>query len=188
MEEALPPELARRLSRRDLLKAGAMGTVGLATAGGAFALQGPSVPQVQGAGGHISSHHDMVAIGELRAGGFDPTKYLTHFDTGRVSRLPSGQVFREYELVAVEREIEVVPGVFYPAWTYNGQVPGPTLRCTEGDRVRVRVLNVGAYGHTIHFRGVHPADMVGWFEIVQLGASYSCEFDAELFVLHFYHC
>ncbi|HXS23432.1 MAG TPA: multicopper oxidase domain-containing protein [Gemmatimonadales bacterium] len=188
MEEALPPELARRLSRRDLLKAGAMGTVGLATAGGAFALQGPSVPQVQGAGGHISSHHDMVAIGELRAGGFDPTKYLTHFDTGRVSRLPSGQVFREYELVAVEREIEVVPGVFYPAWTYNGQVPGPTLRCTEGDRIRVQLTNATEHPHSIHFHGTHPAEMDGAFEPIPPGGRFSYEFDAEPFGLHLYHC
>jgi manganese oxidase len=187
-EESLPPELARRLSRRDLLKVGAMGTVGLATAGGAFALQAPSNPQVQAAGGHISSHHDMVAIGELRAGGFDPTKYLTHFDTGRVSRLPSGQVLREYELVAVEREIEVVPGVFYPAWTYNGQVPGPTIRCTEGDRIRVRLTNATEHPHSIHFHGTHPAEMDGAFEPVPPGGRFTYEFDAEPFGLHLYHC
>ena len=26
---------------------------------------------------------------------------------------------------AVDREIEIAPGVFFPAWTYNGTVPGP---------------------------------------------------------------
>ena len=130
----------------------------------------------------------MVAIGELRAGGFDPTKYLTHFDTGRVSRLPSGQVFREYELVAVEREIEVVPGVFYPAWTYNGQVPGPTLRCTEGDRIRVQLTNATEHPHSIHFHGTHPAEMDGAFEPIPPGGRFSYEFDAEPFGLHLYHC
>ena len=34
-------------------------------------------------------------------------------------------MLREYDFVAEDREIEVAPGVFYPAWTYNGQVPGP---------------------------------------------------------------
>ncbi|SRR6266545_684818 len=191
-EESVPPELLRRLSRRDLLKVGAMGTVGLATAGGAFALQADTaraaVPQVQGAGGHITSHHDMVAIGELRPGGFDPTKYLTHFDTGRVSRLPSGQLVREYELVAMEREIEVVPGVFYPAWTYNGQVPGPTIRCTEGDRIRVRLINATQHAHSVHFHGVHPAEMDGAFDPVPPGGQFTYEFDAEPFGLHLYHC
>jgi excisionase family DNA binding protein len=34
-------------------------------------------------------------------------------------------------VVAQDREIEVAPGVFFPAWTYNGTVPGPHLgaRC-----------------------------------------------------------
>lgn len=191
-EESLPPELVRRLSRRDMLKVGAMGTVGLATAGGAFALQADAaraaVPQAQGAGGHITSHHDMVAMGELRPGGFDPTRYLTHFDTGQASRLPSGQVLREYELVATEREIEVVPGVFYPAWTYNGQVPGPTIRCTEGDRIRVRLVNGTQHPHSVHFHGIHPAEMDGAFEPVAPGGQFTYEFDAEPFGLHLYHC
>ena len=190
-KEPLPSEGARKLSRRDLLKVGAISTVGLATAGGAFALQtDPSraSPEVQGKAGHISSHHDMVAIGELRAGGFDPTAYLTHFDPGRVSRLPTGQVLREYELVAVEREIEVVPGVFYPAWTYNGQVPGPTIRCTEGDRIRVRLTNATEHAHSVHFHGIHPAEMDGAFEPVAPGGQFTYEFDAEPFGLHLYHC
>src|SRR5262245_4266725 len=32
---------------------------------------------------------------------------------------------REYELRAIDRELEIAPGVFFPAWTYNGTVPGP---------------------------------------------------------------
>jgi len=87
--------------------------------------------------------------------------------------LPSGQVFREYELVAVEREIEVVPGVFYPAWTYNGQVPGPTLRCTEGDRIRVQLTNATEHPHSIHFHGTHPAEMDGAFEPIPPGGRFS---------------
>ena len=38
---------------------------------------------------------------------------------------------REYDIVAVDREIEIAPGVFFPAWTYNGTVPGPIIRATE---------------------------------------------------------
>ena len=105
-----------------------------------------------------------------------------------VSRLPSGQVLREYELVATEVEIEVVPGVFYPAWTYNGQVPGPTIRCTEGDRVRVRFTNATAHPHSVHFHGVHPAEMDGAFDPIRPGGQFTYEFDAEPFGLHLYHC
>jgi len=190
-EDTPQADLTQRLSRRDLLKVGALSTVGLATAGGAFGLQDGASPRGSrhsGGAAHISSHHDMGAIGELRAGGFDPTKFLTEFDSGRVSRLPSGQVLREYQFVALEREIEVVPGVFYPAWTYNGQVPGPTIRCTEGDRIRVQLTNATEHPHSIHFHGTHPAEMDGAFESVPPGGRFTYEFDAEPFGLHLYHC
>jgi FtsP/CotA-like multicopper oxidase with cupredoxin domain len=177
----------RRLSRRDLIKAGALSTVGLAAGGTAFGLAGKEQePRHQPSG--PGSHHDMVTVGELTSGSFDPTGYLQTFDTGKVSTLASGQTLREYELIAADREIEVAPGVFYPAWTYNGTVPGPTLRCTEGDRVRVRFRNEGSHAHSVHFHGIHPATMDGAFEPVQPGQSYTYEFDAEPFGLQLYHC
>ena len=46
---------------------------------------------------------------------------------------------REYTLTAIDKEIEIAPGVFFPAWTYNGTVPGPVIRATEGDLLRVRL-------------------------------------------------
>ena len=45
---------------------------------------------------------------------------------------------REYSLIATDRDIEIAPGVFFPAWTYNGTVPGPVIRATEGDMLRVK--------------------------------------------------
>jgi FtsP/CotA-like multicopper oxidase with cupredoxin domain len=90
----------------------------------------------------------------------------------------------------VDREIEIAPGVFFPAWTYNGEVPGPTLRATEGDRVRVRFLNQGSHPHTIHFHGWHPPGMDGSLPDQQVlpGETFLYEFDAEPFGLHLYHC
>jgi manganese oxidase len=78
--------------------------------------------------------------------------------------------------------------VMYPAWAYNGQVPGPTLRATEGDRVRVVFKNQDAHPHTIHFHGFHPANMDGVFELVGPGQEFVYEFDAEPFGMHLYHC
>jgi FtsP/CotA-like multicopper oxidase with cupredoxin domain len=182
-----------RLSRRDLLKAGALGTV---AAGGAAALRNfPSIAEAQqrvdSTAGRVvvhGSHDAMVAVGELKPGQFDPTAFLTQFDYGKVSRLPNGQTLREYTIVAEDREIEVAPGVFYPAWTYNGQVPGPTIRCTEGDRIRVHFKNQGSHLHSIHFHGVHPANMDGAFEMIPSGEEYTYEFDADPFGVHLYHC
>ena len=72
--------------------------------------------------------------------------------------------------MAVDKTIEVAPGVFFNAWTYNGTVPGPVIRATEGDLLRVKFVNGGSHPHTIHFHGIHPADMDGVFEIVRPGA------------------
>ncbi len=95
---------------------------------------------------------------------------------------------REYELVAVDRDVEVAPGVFFPAWTYNGTVPGPVIRATEDDLLRVRFANNGSHPHTIHFHGIHPTAMDGVFEIVGPGQEFTYEFPARPAGLHLYHC
>jgi FtsP/CotA-like multicopper oxidase with cupredoxin domain len=103
-------------------------------------------------------------------------------------RREGGRTVREYELTAEAVEIEVAPGVMYPAWAYNGQVPGPTLRATEGERLRVVFRNQGEHPHTIHFHGFHPANMDGVFEQIGPGQEFVYEFDAEPFGMHLYHC
>jgi manganese oxidase len=95
---------------------------------------------------------------------------------------------REYELVALDRTIEVAQGVEFNAWTYNGTVPGPIIRATEDDLLRVRFTNGGSHPHTIHFHGIHPANMDGVFEIVEPGAEFTYEFPARPAGFHLYHC
>ena len=79
----------------------------------------------------------------------------------------------EYTLVAEDRQIEVAKGVFFSAWTYNGTSPGPVIRATEGDLLRVKLANASSHPHTIHFHGIHPSNMDGVFEIVEPGGSYT---------------
>jgi FtsP/CotA-like multicopper oxidase with cupredoxin domain len=95
---------------------------------------------------------------------------------------------REYTLVARDGEVEVAPGVFFPAWTYNGTVPGPVIRASEDDVLRVRFANAGAHPHTIHFHGIHPTNMDGVFEIVGPGEDITYEFPARPAGFHVYHC
>ena len=95
---------------------------------------------------------------------------------------------REYTLTAVDTDLEVAPGVFFPAWTYNGTAPGPVIRATEGDTLRVRFVNRGSHPHTIHFHGIHPANMDGVFEIVEIGEEFTYEFEARPAGFHPYHC
>ena len=121
---------------------------------------------------------------------FDPEKYLREFDYGEVSKLPDGRTLREYTIVAEDdRVMEISPGVFYNVWTYNGTVPGPTIRATEGDVVRVHFVNEGEREHTIHFHGTHPAGMDGVFEVVGGGGGrFTYEFEAGPVGVHPYHC
>ncbi len=95
---------------------------------------------------------------------------------------------REYTLTAIDRRIEVAQGVFFDAWTYNGTVPGPVILATQDDVLRVNFVNGGAHPHTIHFHGIHPANMDGVFEVVHPGDTYTYEFPARPYGMQLYHC
>jgi FtsP/CotA-like multicopper oxidase with cupredoxin domain len=95
---------------------------------------------------------------------------------------------RAYTLTAFDRELEVAKGVNFPAWTYNGTAPGPVIRATEDDLLRVTFVNAGSHPHTIHFHGIHPANMDGVFEIVERGETFTYEFPARPYGMHLYHC
>ena len=138
--------------------------------------------------GFDHTHELTTTVGDVDTSDFDPMVFLEHFDRGVVSTLPDGRTLREYTFVAIDKEIEIAPGVFFPAWTYNGQVPGPTIRCTAGDVIRVQFNNAGSHPHTIHFHGIHPPGMDGVFEAIPVGGSFTYEFEAQPWGLHVYHC
>lgn len=178
------------VSRRKFLRAGLSGlagTLGLGILGQPVSAQDHS--------NHTVAHDGtMMMMGTVNheVNGFDPLQLLTDWDYGEVSTLPSGQTLREYRIDAGDIEIEIAPGIFFPAWTYNARVPGPTIRCTEGDRIRIHFANFGSHPHTLHFHGVHPFEMdgvpgAGAGEIAS-GQSTIYEFDAEPFGCHLYHC
>ena len=206
-----------RLSRRDLMRAGAMGVAGLTGATVLSKVQTslaapppqqpvPSTPAEHAAAGHGATgmtgqaEHSMVGHGaagivgqvDHEQNGFNPTAMLTDFDYGNISTLSSGQTLREYSFVAFDKEIEIAPGIFFPAWTYNGRVPGPTIRCVEGDRIRVNFVNAGSHSHTIHFHGIHSSKMDGvpglGAGLIDPGKSTTYEFDAAPFGFHHFHC
>src|SRR5262245_2075512 len=165
------------------------------------ALAGSEAPGSGAEHGGASALHGGGAAGPTFApgtqvdharNGFHPTEMLRDFDWGETRRLANGRLLREWTLVAGDKEIEVAPGVHYPAWTYNGRVPGPTLRATEGDLLRVRFVNGSEHPHTIHFHGLHPAEMDGvpgvGAGLVASGDETTYEFHAEPFGLHLYHC
>ncbi|MCV0431683.1 multicopper oxidase domain-containing protein [Nitrosopumilus sp.] len=93
-----------------------------------------------------------------------------------------------YTLIAQDAEIEVNPGVRAKVWTYNGTVPAPTLRFSEGDDVTVKFVNETPYAHTIHFHGTHDSVNDGVFPMIMPGEEYTYHFVAEEAGLFMYHC
>jgi manganese oxidase len=191
----------RFFSRRQLFKAGSA-AVALAGISGLRAATDAANPEhSHGANASVEAttpghnHGGLsMTVGDVdtAAMGFDPSSFVTTFDYGETSEMPNGQTLREYQMVAVDKEIEIAPGVFFPAWTYNGQVPGPTLRCNEGDRLRIHFTNASSHPHTIHFHGIHSAAMDGVSGIgrgdINPGERFTYEFDAFPFGCHLYHC
>jgi nitrite reductase (NO-forming) len=88
--------------------------------------------------------------------------------------------------VTVERW-GVAEGAAIQAWTYGGRVPGPVLRATEGDRLRVRVDNRTAMAHNLHLHGTHDPQMDGW-EPIPAGEGFTYDLVAGPTGLHPYHC
>lgn len=186
--------MKQHLSRRDFLKAGGLTLLG--TAGAAALSQAvqsvKAAPLIQMDHG---SHEDAMAmaVGEVdhERNGFNPTDILTDFDYGKVSTLEDGRTLREYGILSINKDVEVMPGMVFRAWTYNGRIPGPTLRATEGDLIRIHFVNGSSHPHSMHFHGVHVAEMdgvPGTPGVINPGESFTYEFDAEPFGLHQYHC
>ena len=121
---------------------------------------------------------------------FNPEKYLREFNYGKISKTKNGQTIRDFTIIAEDNKMqEISPGVFYNVWTFNGTVPGPTIRATEGDLVRIQFINNGSKSHTMHFHGIHKAEMDGVFEIVGPGGGqFTYEFEAGPVGVHPYHC
>jgi FtsP/CotA-like multicopper oxidase with cupredoxin domain len=189
------------LSRRVLLRLAGLGSLGAGLAAAMPNRSGQGSSDGLYASGHVHGGHAMGVVGRVSTDGFDPAVFLrswnfSHLAEPERSRFyreeprPDGSLLREYEIFAVDREIEIAPGLFFPAWTFNGQVPGPTIRATEGDRVRIRFVNQGSHPHSIHFHGWHPPAMDGALpdQQVEPGGEFIYEFDAEPFGLHLYHC
>lgn len=102
---------------------------------------------------------------------------------------PKDRKVHEYTLVIEEGVMhEVAPGIKFPTWTFNGKVPGPVLRAREGELLRVTLVNAGTVPHSIHFHGVHPAEMDGVFGLVPAGGSFTYEFEAKPYGVFPYHC
>ncbi|MFC5530227.1 multicopper oxidase domain-containing protein [Cohnella yongneupensis] len=185
------------VSRRQVLKWGAAGALGVFGSGilkpGSWfskTADASDKHELHAALQEQSKHASMHGYepGTAKTAGLESAiEALTTFDYGKISTRADGKTVREYELVAMDTEVEIAKGIKFPGWTYNGTIPGPTIRCTEGDIVRVKFWNGSVHPHSIHFHGVHPTGMDG-LEPVVSGTQFIYEFEAKPAGMHVYHC
>ncbi len=97
-----------------------------------------------------------------------------------------------FELGASVIEWTILPGESVEAYAFNRQVPGPRIRVTEGDRVRVNVTNNLPEETSVHWHGlILPNDMDGAADVTQdpiaSGDTFTYEFTAIAPGTYFYH-
>jgi FtsP/CotA-like multicopper oxidase with cupredoxin domain len=189
--------MTQQLGRRDFLKVAgaAAGVTGLAVAAPHIARAQEATPM---------PHSDTMT----QSGGMDADAMDAHHQEGtqifldRIGQDPAfwgtplepvmdGDV-KVFNITCLEVTWEVAPGQPYAAMTYNGIVPGPEIRVTEGDRVRVNVTNEMTQSTAVHFHGVLlPNAMDGVPFITQPpikpGETFAYEFTARNPGSHMYH-
>lgn len=99
---------------------------------------------------------------------------------------------KEFHLTLDEIRWEYAKGKFVHAWAYNEQIPGPEIRVTEGDKIRIVVKNNLPVSTSIHWHGVHvenKADGVPGLTqyAIKPEATFIYEFTAKNAGTHFYH-
>src|SRR4029453_7468246 len=112
----------RNVSRRSILK-----LAGFGAAAGATAMNARAIGHQDHADGAGMKHavHSLGAVGRVSTEAFDPGAYLRSFNGSHLpaderarfyteTPRPDGSLLREYRIVAVDREIEIPPGLFFP--------------------------------------------------------------------------
>lgn len=97
-----------------------------------------------------------------------------------------------FNLVAQDIQWESEPGMSFPAMAYNGMVPGPEIRVTEGEKIRITLKNEMVQSTAIHFHGVRvPNDQDGvpfiTQPVIKSGETSSYEFTVPNSGTHMYH-
>jgi len=107
--------------------------------------------------------------------------------------IENGETIKVFTLTVKDIGFELFPDAPMMGWGFNGTIPGPTMRMTEGDRIRIVLKNESSGKHTIHIHGQKkPMVMDGVPFLsqkpVKKGESYEYEFTANYLGTAWYHC
>jgi FtsP/CotA-like multicopper oxidase with cupredoxin domain len=178
-------------TRRRFLAALGLGGVTAAAAGACNALPGATVPPTPTPAGHGPGHaaEEMDAQHEAKIKAF-PAPTRGKGGQPLPFRMEDGCKVFEFTCKVVDWEIE--PGKTVRALAYNGTMPGPEIRVTEGDRVRVVVKNEMEVSTAIHWHGLYTDNLADGVPgitqpPIKPGQAYTYEFTAAPAGSHMYH-
>jgi FtsP/CotA-like multicopper oxidase with cupredoxin domain len=97
-----------------------------------------------------------------------------------------------FQLTTTNIDWDTGGGVVFPAYAYNGMIPGPEFRVTEGDKVRILLTNNMNESTSIHWHGLYvPNAMDGVPFVTQNpvkpGETFTYEFTIRNSGSHMYH-
>jgi len=100
--------------------------------------------------------------------------------------------WKEFHLVAEPVRRQLAAGMIAHLWGYNGQSPGPTIECVEGDKLRIFVTNRLPEHTSVHWHGIllpNGMDGVGGLNQPQIppGKTYVYEFEMKHSGTFMYH-
>ena len=168
------PEMTT-VSRRRLMEA--FGAIGLVGAAGVATQSFGDADKVIAASPGASHDHDGTSVASTSAQSDELTAdEMDAMHEAGVASFPAptagkgggllepemdGDV-KVYNLTCSVIDWEYLPGKTVDAWAYNGVVPGPQIRVTEGDTVRIHVKNELPESTAVHWHGLRvPNNMDG---------------------------
>ena len=153
-------------------------------------LFGSTYTQTQIAGQSIdSSKMDVNVMDQIRAmGGLELVMPQAFAETDCGALEKTGRKVVEFNLEGYSVELPIMGGKTYNAMTFSGQVPGPTLRVTQGDVVKM-TLTIPDWEVTGHGNDMHASQITaGAFESVNPGETSQYCYIAESAGIFKYHC
>lgn len=163
---------------------------GLAGAAGAAALGRVArdvAPIFRGASARRALAADSTVHGPYGHGVEAPTTLgPAALDAATIPPPPTrGPVTRT--LTITQRPVAVAQGVTLDAWTFDGAIPGPILRITEGETLTLTVRNLTGHPHNLHTHGAHAPTQDGW-EPIPPGGERTYTLTPRPAGLYPYHC
>ncbi|HYO07289.1 MAG TPA: multicopper oxidase domain-containing protein [Phototrophicaceae bacterium] len=107
---------------------------------------------------------------------------------GPIQKEEAAKPNRQITLVTEDTEIDIAPGKRVKTWTFNGTVPGPTIRLAEGENVTIKYINKSPIPHTIHFHGNHDDVNDGVTPQIMPNQTYLYNITGEPAGALMYHC